>query len=163
MIEFSKCHGADSYDWTSGGREDAGLCAAWYQTLVQGTSSYSLYINHLPILSSGCYAQLIQQHTSVRVCPHSTYFFALTAVTPALKPIQMRKVRVERGEQKMRVTRNKESRRCISGCQMLRAYHSLSLLAYCLPLPRGLGVWKTRSADAEAGPSSTANMRCEKL
>ena len=78
--------------------------------------------------------------TSVRVCPHSTYFFALTAVTPALNPIQMRKVRGKRGEQKMTMTRNKESRRCIGGCQMLRAYHSLSLLAYCLPLPSGLAV-----------------------
>ena len=66
MIELSKYHRAESYDWTPGGREDAGLCAAWYQTLVQGTNSYFLYIDHLWILSSGCYTRLIQQHTFVR-------------------------------------------------------------------------------------------------
>ena len=39
MIEFGKYHCAESYDWPAGGREDAGLCTAWYQTLVQGMNS----------------------------------------------------------------------------------------------------------------------------
>jgi hypothetical protein len=52
-MEFGKYHCAESYDWLAGGREDAGLCTAWYQTLVQGMNSDSLYIDYLSILSSG--------------------------------------------------------------------------------------------------------------
>ena len=54
LIEFGKYHHAESYDWLAGGREDTSLCAAWCQTLVQGTNSYSPYIDHLSILSSRC-------------------------------------------------------------------------------------------------------------
>ena len=45
LAEFSKYHCAELYDRPAGGKEDVRLCAAWYQTPVQGANSYSALID----------------------------------------------------------------------------------------------------------------------